>query len=88
MTKQVIIFHLVTKCFADGAVVTCGETEQSVLSHCGQHEPITTGWLGTSLYQNTPPAPAPPLTPFKLCAYAAGLPIEPMHWGGEERFLG
>lgn len=31
MTKQVIIFHLVTKYFADGAIITCGEMEQTVL---------------------------------------------------------
>lgn len=27
--KQVIIFHLVTKYFADGVVITCGETKQT-----------------------------------------------------------
>lgn len=32
VTKQVIIFHLVTKYFTDGAAITCGEREQSILS--------------------------------------------------------
>lgn len=31
MTKQVIIFHLITKYFTDGAAITCGEQEQSIL---------------------------------------------------------
>lgn len=31
MTKQVIIFHLATKYFADGAIVTCGGMGQTVL---------------------------------------------------------
>lgn len=31
MTKQAIIFRLVTKYFTDGAAITCGEREQSIL---------------------------------------------------------
>lgn len=31
MTKQVIIFHLITKYFADDAAITCGEWEKSIL---------------------------------------------------------
>lgn len=30
VTKQVITFHLITKYFADGATITCGEREQSI----------------------------------------------------------
>lgn len=48
-------------------------------SHCVYHELITTGRLGTSLSQNTPPTPASSPTPFQLYVCAAGLAIEPMH---------